>query len=125
VSTPAQVAAAELLARGAAIRAQIAARVAANYRWLTSAAAAVPSCRVLPGAGGWSAVLQVPSLESEEDLVIRLLTVGGVLAHPGYFFDFPRESFLVVSLLAPDAVFADGVARVLRHFDCLSRPKHE
>ena len=125
VSTPAQVAAAELLARGAAIRAQIAARVVANYRWLTSAAAAVPSCRVVPGAGGWSAVLQVPSLESEEDLVMRLLTVGGVLAHPGYFFDFPRESFLVLSLLAPAAVFADGVARVLRHFDCASRPAHE
>jgi alanine-synthesizing transaminase len=125
VSTPAQMAAADLLARGAAIRAQIVERVVANYRRLTSAAAAVPSCRVLPCAGGWSAVLRVPSLESEEDLVIRLLTVGGVLTHPGYFFDFPRESFLVVSLLAPGAVFADGVARVLRHFDCASRPDHE
>ena len=70
------------------------------------------------GAGGWYAVLQVPTLESEEDLVVRLLTDDGVLAHPGYFFDFPRESFLVVSLLPPEAVFADGVARVLRHFDC-------
>ena len=45
-------------------------------------------------------------------------TTDGVLAHPGYFFDFPRESFLVVSLLPPEAVFAGGVARVLRHFDC-------
>jgi aspartate/methionine/tyrosine aminotransferase len=125
VSTPVQAAAAELLARGAAIRTQIAARVVANYRWLTSAAAAVPSCRVVRGAGGWSAVLQVPSLESEEDLVMRLLTVCGVLTHPGYFFDFPRESFLVLSLLAPAAVFADGVSRVLRHFDCASRPAHE
>jgi alanine-synthesizing transaminase len=122
VSTPAQVAAAGLLARGAAIRAQIAARVAANYRWLESAAAAAPSCRVLPGAGGWSAVLQVPSLESEEALVIRLLTLGGVLAHPGYFFDFPRASFLIVSLLPSNAVFADGVARVLGHFDGARKP---
>lgn len=125
VSTPVQVAAAGLLARGAAIRTQIAARIVANYQRLTSATATVPSCRVVPGDGGWSAVLQVPSLESEEDLVMRLLTVGGVLAHPGYFFDFPRESFLVFSLLAPEAVFADGVARVLRHFDCASRPAHE
>jgi alanine-synthesizing transaminase len=125
VSTPVQVAAAELLTRGAAIRAQIAARVVANYRWLTSAAAAVPSCRVVRGAGGWSAVLQVPSLESEEDLVVRLLTVHGVLTHPGYFFDCPRESFLVLSLLTPAAVFADGVTRVLQHFDCASRPEHE
>jgi alanine-synthesizing transaminase len=125
VSSPVQVAAAGLLARGAAIRTQIAGRVVANYQRLTSATNAVPSCRVVRSDGGWSAVLQVPSLESEEDLVMRLLTVGGVLAHPGYFFDFPRESFLVLSLLAPEAVFADGVARVLRHFDCASRPAHE
>jgi alanine-synthesizing transaminase len=62
-------------------------------------------------------VLQVPTFESEEDLVVRLLT-DGVLTHPGYFFDFPRESFLVVSLLPPEPSFADGIARVLRHFDC-------
>lgn len=117
VSTPVQVAAAELLARGAAVRAQIAARVASNYHWLKSAAAAVPSCRVLGSDGGWYAMMQVPSLESEEDLVVRLLTTLGVLTHPGYFFDCPRESFLIVSLLPPPAVFADGVARVLRHFD--------
>jgi hypothetical protein len=41
-----------------------------------------------------------------------------VLTHPGYFFDFPRESFLVVSLLAPEAPFSDGITRVLRHFHC-------
>jgi DNA-binding transcriptional MocR family regulator len=116
VSTPVQLAAAELLARGAAVRAQIASRVVANYRALQAAAARVPACRVLRSGGGWYAVLQVPSLESEEDLVLRLLA-DGVLAHPGYFFDFPRESFLVVSLLPPEAAFADGVSRVLRHFD--------
>ena len=71
--------------------------------------------------GGWYAVLQVPSLETEEELVVRLVTDAGVLLHPGFFFDFPRESFLVVSLLAPSDVFADGVGRALRHFDCTVR----
>jgi alanine-synthesizing transaminase len=118
VSTPAQIAAAELLDRGAAIRSQILARIATNYRWLRSAVAGVPSCDVLRSDGGWYAVLQVPSLEPEEDLAVRLLTVDGVLTQPGYFFDFPRESFLVVSLLPPAPSFADGVARVLRHFAC-------
>jgi alanine-synthesizing transaminase len=60
----------------------------------------------------------VPSLEPEEDLALRLLTSEGVLVHPGYFFDFPRESFLVVSLLPPEALFGDAIARVLRHFAC-------
>jgi alanine-synthesizing transaminase len=117
VSTPAQLAAPALLERGAAVRSQISTRIRANYRTLQRAAGAVPTCRVLRSDGGWYAVLQVPSLESEEDLVLRLLGEG-VLAHPGYFFDFPRESFLVVSLLPPDAVFADGISRILRHFDC-------
>jgi aspartate/methionine/tyrosine aminotransferase len=117
VSTPVQLAAPALLERGAAVRRQIAARVQANDRALRGSVAATSSCRVLPAAGGWYAVLQVPSLEPEEELVLRLLS-DGVLTHPGYFFDFPRESFLVVSLLPPETSFAGGVSRILRHFDC-------
>ena len=117
VSTPAQLAAEELLVRGAIVRTQIRERVAANYRALKMAVAGVPSCGVLPGEGGWYAVLRVPSLESEEDLVVRLVA-DGVLTHPGYFFDFPRESYVIVSLLPSELAFADGVTRVLRHFDC-------
>jgi hypothetical protein len=37
-----------------------------------------------------------------------------VLVHPGYFFDFASEAFLVLSLLPAPDLFADGVARVLR-----------
>jgi alanine-synthesizing transaminase len=118
VSTPVQMATAELLERGTAIRLQIAARVKTNYRWLKAAVAGVPACQLLDSDAGWYAVLRVPSLESEDDLVVRLLTAAGVLTHPGYYFDFPRESFLVVSLLAPEAPFADGIGRVLRHVDC-------
>jgi aspartate/methionine/tyrosine aminotransferase len=118
VATPVQVAAADLLERGAAVRSQIAARVATNYRELMTLSARVPSCGVMRSDGGWYGVMQVPSFEPEEDLAIRLLTSDGVLAHPGYFFDFPRESFLVVSLLPPEASFSDGIARVLRHFAC-------
>jgi aspartate/methionine/tyrosine aminotransferase len=118
VSTPVQIAAARLIERGSVIRSQIARRIAANAGALAAIVAAAPSCRVLASDGGWYAVLQVPSLESEEDLVVRLVTAAGVLVHPGFFFDFPRESFVVVSLLAPSDVFLDGVGRVLRHFDC-------
>ena len=117
VSTPVQMAAPALLLASAGIRSQIAARTLANYRALQSSIARVRSCRLLRSDGGWSAVLQVPSLEPEEDLVLRLLD-GGVLVQPGYFFDFSRESFLVVSLITPPAVLADGIARILRHFDC-------
>jgi len=118
VSTPAQIAAARLLERGADIRAQIAGRVAGNYRRLRAAIASASGCRVLRADGGWYAVVQVPSIEPEEDLVVRLLTTDGVLTHPGYFFDFAREAYLVISLLAEPTAFADGVTRIVRHFDC-------
>jgi alanine-synthesizing transaminase len=117
VSTPAQAAAAELFRRGEPVRAQIHARVMANYHHLTKLAATVPSCRVLRSEGGWYGVLRVPSLGTEEDLVLELLERDGVLTHPGYFFDFARETYFVVSLIVPEAVFAEGVSRLLRRFD--------
>jgi alanine-synthesizing transaminase len=113
VSTPVQLAASELIERGAVVRTQIVARILANYRRLTERAASVPSTRVLPAGGGWYAVVQVPTLRSEEDLVIDLLSQDGVLTHPGYFFDFPRESHLILSLLPPEDTFAAGIDKVL------------
>ncbi len=64
--------------------------------------------------GGWSAVLRVPATRSEEVLVLELLEHERILVHPGYFFDFPREAYLVISLLPPVDVFADAITRVLR-----------
>jgi aspartate/methionine/tyrosine aminotransferase len=116
VSTPVQLAARELLARGVAIRSQIAERVAVNYERLRLEATASPACRVLRAEGGWYAVLHVPALETEEELVVELLRSYGVLVHPGYFFDFARESFLIVSLLTPEAAFLEGVRRILQRF---------
>jgi alanine-synthesizing transaminase len=112
VSTPVQWAAAELIERRAAIRAQISARTRMNYRRLKDVGASVPSCQVLTACGGWTAVIQVPTLCSEEELMLTMLTTDGVLAHPGYFFDFPRESFVIVSLLVTEAAFATGIERL-------------
>ena len=114
VSTPVQAAAAELLSRGAVVRKQIQSRIAANYRTLAEQVELAPSCTVLVADGGWYAVLQVPTIGAEEDLVVDLVRQG-VIVHPGYFFDFARESFLVVSLLPAEREFADGVSRVLQH----------
>jgi alanine-synthesizing transaminase len=120
VSTPVQLAASPLLERAPVIRAQIQARTAANYRQLVDRVAAMPACSVLRADGGWYGVLQVPSFTSEEDLAVSLVTQAGVLAHPGFFFDFPRESYLVVSLLPAPAVFSDGIDRILRHLETIA-----
>jgi hypothetical protein len=58
-------------------------------------------------------VVQVPATLSEEERALRLLEKRGVLVHPGYFFDFPREAFLVLSLLTPPEVFDEGLRRLL------------
>ena len=113
VSTPVQVAADALLATGGQIRQQIHARTSSNYDALRRLAAARPAVDVLHADGGWSAVLRVPSTRSEEDLVLDLLERDGVLVHPGYFFDFPHEAFVVVSLLPEPRQFADGIDRLL------------
>jgi hypothetical protein len=106
-----------LFDRGAAVRSQIKARVLANYNWLRNYTSS-STCTTLRSDAGWYAVLHVPAVESEEDLVVTLLCGDGLLTHPGYFYDFPREAYLVVSLLPAEAAFQDGIGRLVRHFDC-------
>jgi alanine-synthesizing transaminase len=120
-ATPAQMSAASLLHRGSEVRHQIARRVRGNYRALSALAAAHPSCRLLHAEGGWTAILQVPAIRSEELLVLALLEEERVLVHPGYFFDFPREAFVVLSLLPPERTLVDGAARVLNRAETPSR----
>jgi aspartate/methionine/tyrosine aminotransferase len=114
VSTPAQLALPSFLDRGAALRAAIQARIARNLAALRAAAAAAPAVSILRCEGGWSAIVQVPAIASEEEIVLRLLTEDRVLVHPGFFFDFDREAYLVLSLLvAPDS-FDAAVGRLIR-----------
>ncbi len=113
VSTPIQKAASALFEQGSGIRAQIQKRLEQNLVTLRQQAAGFPAVTVLRCEGGWSAVVQLPALRSEEALVLELLREDHVLVHPGYFFDFDRGSFVVVSLLAEPSIFTPGVARLL------------
>jgi aspartate/methionine/tyrosine aminotransferase len=112
VSTPVQRAAPVLLARLPELQAPIAARVRANASWLSEKCAGSPAT-LLRAEGGWSAVLRVPATLSEEERACRLLEAEDVLVHPGFFFDFAHEAFLVVSLLPEEGVFREGVSRLL------------
>jgi aspartate/methionine/tyrosine aminotransferase len=118
VATPVQVAAPTLFRAGASIRSSIQQRTRRTLATLRAVTAGFPACEVLRADGGWSAVLRVPSTRGEEPLVLDLLSVERILVHPGYFFDFPRETYLVVSLLPPEDVFADAVTRLLRFVPC-------
>ena len=118
VATPVQEAAADLLRTGGVIRGQIQERVGSNYRHLVRSVPQDSGCTTLHAEGGWYAVVRVPAIASEEDLVLSLLEGDGVLTHPGYFFDFQRGAHIVVSLLPAPEPFREGVARLIRHFAC-------
>jgi alanine-synthesizing transaminase len=115
VSTPVQLAAPELIERGGIARAAIQARIGTNLHALRQAVAACPAVQLLPGDAGWSAVIRVPARRSEEEMVLDVLREHDTLVHPGFFFDFAHEAFLVLSLLPEPATFAAGVARVLEY----------
>jgi alanine-synthesizing transaminase len=117
VSTPAQVAAPELIGRGAGPRQQILERVRANYATLRQLCGASSTVDLLHADAGWSAVLRVAATASEEEITLDLLERDGVIVYPGFFFDFPREAFLIVSLLPEPRAFADGVRAVLGRVD--------
>jgi len=114
VATPIQGAATELLARREELQSPIRLRTAANLALLRTRLAGGSPATLLDPEGGWYAVLRVPATRSEDERVAGLLEHRNVLVHPGYFFDFPHEAFLVVSLLPTPESFAEGVARLLQ-----------
>ena len=114
VSTPVQWAAAGLLALQTEIQGQIQRRTCHNLCHLRALFGADSAVRTLHVEGGWYAVLQVPRIRSEEEWCLALLDRYGVLVQPGFFYDFESEAFLVVSLLTPQAVFAEGIEKVGR-----------
>jgi len=113
VSTPVQRALPSLLARRESLQKPIRERVAANLRALRARLRADSPISLLEPEGGWYAVLRIPATLPEAERVERLLAEHGVLVHPGYFFDFAREAYLVLSLLPPPSTFDEGVARIM------------
>ncbi len=110
VATPVQVALPAILDLASETRDAIRQRTKRNVETLRQAVP--PSVRMLPVEGGWSAVIRVPRLMSDEDLALALLE-RGVVVQPGFFFDFAQEGYLVLSLLTREDVFAEGVHRLL------------
>jgi aspartate/methionine/tyrosine aminotransferase len=115
VSAPVQHAAPHWLKLAATLQQQILRRVRANLFFLQTQLDDHLACRLLRAEGGWYAILQSEAFIPEEDLILTLLEQDNVLVHPGYFFDFAKEGFLIVSLLPPAEIFHEGILRLLNH----------
>jgi alanine-synthesizing transaminase len=113
VGTPVQLAAPALLGLRTQLQNQILARVRANRGFVLSQIGPQSPWRLLETEGGWYAIVEAPRIQTEEEWVLSLLASDGVLVQPGFFFDFEREAFLVLSLLTPEEIFREGVRRIL------------
>ena len=116
MNAPVQCALDTWLGGSGAIQAQIRARTQRNLAALDQALAHAPAVTRLAVEAGWYAVLRVPALGSDEDLAVRLVVEHGVSVHPGYFFGFSGDGWLVVSLLTPEAEFRRGVETICGMF---------
>ena len=116
MSAPVQWAVPTLLSQRESIQAQLMDRVRGNLAELDRQLAGQKACRRLIVEGGWYAVVRVPVTRSDEELAIELVREKGVLVHPGHFYDFESDGYLVLSLIGDEGEFREGVRRMLEHF---------
>jgi alanine-synthesizing transaminase len=114
MNAPIQWALPALLEQRKNIQQQLLDRVLGNLTELDRQLDAQESCQRLIVEGGWYAVLRVPVTQTDEELAIDLLRRKSVLLHPGHFYDFPSDGFLVLSLITTKDEFAEGIKRLLQ-----------
>ncbi len=116
MNAPLQHAVPELLALRRGFQSQLLARLRTNLAELDRQIASQSLCTRLAVEGGWYVTLRVPVTRSDEQLAVELLQRTGVLVHPGHFFDYATDGYLILSLMTDEKVFAEGISRVLGYF---------
>jgi len=123
VNAPVQLAIPRFLEQRHAFQNQVISRVRRNLAELDRQLAEQKAVSRLRVEGGWCAVLRVPSTRSDEDLALALLSEKDVYVHPGHFYDFPSDGYLVVSLITPEQTFAEGTSRSLSSLNLAGKPE--
>ena len=113
MNAPVQLAAPEFLRQRHSFKKQLMARLRANLEELDRQIAGQKHCGRLEVEGGWYSVLRIPATRSDEDLALELLEQRGVFVHPGHFYDFVQDGYLIVSLITPQQEFSEGIKRLL------------
>ena len=113
MNAPLQLATPVLLEQRKNIQPLLLDRVRANVEELDRRLSKQKSCQRLAVEGGWYAVLRVPVTQSDEELAVDILRKVNVLVHPGHFYDFASDGYLVVSLITPPEDFRQGIGSVV------------
>ena len=115
MNAPVQWAVPVMLEQRKSVQRQLMERVRANLAELDRQLAGQKVCQRLNVEGGWYAVLRVPVTRSDEELAIELVREKALLVHPGHFYDFENDGYLVLSLIPELEEFASGCHRLLEH----------
>jgi alanine-synthesizing transaminase len=113
MNAPVQWATPVLLEQRKSIQKQLLTRVLANLKELDRQLAGQTACQRLSVEGGWYAVFRIPVTQTDDEFAVDLLRRKSVLVHPGHFYDFPSEGYLVLSLITQKEDFAEGVHQIL------------
>jgi len=113
LNAPTQWAFPRLLEQRRSLQPQVQQRIRENRAQLQAALAKQTAWQLLVAEGGWYAVLRCPADRRDEELAIELLKREHVLVHPGHFYDFSGDGYIVLSLITPVDVFREGLNRLL------------
>jgi len=114
VNTPAQGALPEIFAASAVVREQIISRINRNYTVLMGSIGEGSPLTVLQASAGWTAIIRVPNVRTDEVWAVGVLEERGVLVQPGHYFNLEGE-MLIVSLLPQEEAFSRGVAELVAY----------
>jgi len=117
MNAPVQWAVPVLLEQRKSTQRQLMDRVRRNLAELDRQLTEEKVCSRLVVEGGWYAVLRVPVTRSDEELAIELVREKAVVVHPGHFYDFPGDGYLVLSLIGAEGEFREGIGMVLEYLN--------
>ena len=116
MNAPIQHAIPEFLQQRHEFQRQLMSRVRGNLAELDRQLATQKACGRREIEGGWYAVLRVPTTRTDEEVALDLLEKEGVYVHPGHFYDFPADAYLIVSLIGSEQEFGEGIRRLVSIF---------
>lgn len=116
LNSPTQWAFGTLLEQRRSLQPQLLERVRDNWGWLRSAVSNDGACERLETEGGWYAVMRIRREQADdEELAIELLRKTHTLVHPGHFYDFAENGYIVISLIAACVDFQRGISNLTRY----------
>ena len=114
---------AALLEQRRSLQPQVLERVRQNWTHLRATVSKTDVFELLEVEGGWYAVLRTRNHWADEELAIEILQQTHTLVHPGHFYDFAADGYIVLSLITPVAYFQRGVSCVLEFLRNTQSPR--